>query len=475
MDSNPLTREQVSAILTSGAYHVLQRYALRDELLAKIRLSFLEGIESLAGADCRAAIEAEGLAQMHRHFPLAKIHRLEAHLMRSLRDELYYWSYRVGADTLGLPHPFYVDHFVIFRIHYPFLLAREAGEIEPAPILWKERMRLAYGALRDWPALKDYVGLGRHGAANEKVVSVHDAFSYHGDIPEPARSHGPHMDTWYGHSYDGINLWLSIDGVNVDNTVILYPEMFGRRLEFDPVSMYIARDQELCRPLKVEIGPGDLLVFNPEMLHGTQVNISDETRVALTTRINPGQPRFGVRASAYMEHWYRSEDVERREFSRPRRFPHEKFRGEPSIRTRDPYPGNRTIRIAVEGDFAAGRSVAVCSAETLRDGYKLAVDIGKHKILLVRSGGELHAFSRLCPHLGIDLADGYHDEREIFCPGHGIAYSLADGRSKCAAFSLREYRAIERDGTIHVERATGEPATDQAGDRRAERTREPQP
>jgi nitrite reductase/ring-hydroxylating ferredoxin subunit len=464
MNRKRLTRDEVASILADGAHYVLEDYALRDELQAKIRQAFLEGIEALAGAACRSEVEAHGLRELHRYFPLAKIHKLEAHLMRSLQDELYYWSYRVGADTLGLAHPFFVDHFIIFRIHYPFLLARDAGAIEPAPIVWKERMRLAYGALRDWDALKDYVGLGR-GPADEKVRSVHDAFAYHGDIPAPARSHGPHMDTWYGHSYDGINLWLSIDGVNVDNTVILYPDMFGRPLEFDPVTMYIARGQEICKPLKVEIGAGDLLVFNPEMLHGTQVNISDVTRVALTTRINPGQPRFGVRASAYMEHWYRSEDVERREFSRPRRFPHDKYRGEQSVRARDRYPGNRTMRLAVEGEMAAGRPIPVCSAQALARDLKIAVDIGKHKLIVWRAAGELRAFGRLCPHLGIDLADGYHDERDIYCPGHGIAYSLTDGRSKCAAFGLREYRAFERDGTIYVERIGNEAGSKPAGDR----------
>ena len=63
------------------------------------------------------------------------------------------------------------------------------------------------------------------------------------------------MDTWYGHSYDGINLWWSIDGVNEDNTIILYPEMFGRALKYDPVSMYIAPGVSLPRPHKIAMAP----------------------------------------------------------------------------------------------------------------------------------------------------------------------------------------------------------------------------
>ena len=46
---------------------------------------------------------------------------------------------------------------------------------------------------------------------------AYNARSYHGDLPTLARSHGPHIDTWYGHSFDGFNVWLSIDGVNADH------------------------------------------------------------------------------------------------------------------------------------------------------------------------------------------------------------------------------------------------------------------
>ena len=130
----------------------------------------------------------------------------------------------------------------------------------------------------------------------------------------PARAHGPHVDTWYGHSYDGMNLWWSIDGVNADNTVILYPEMFGRPLKYDPKSMYVAPGVPLSKPHHVEMCPGQLLIFNPETLHGTQVNVSNDTRIALTTRLNPGQPRFNDDAPFNFEHWFVSTDLERRRF-----------------------------------------------------------------------------------------------------------------------------------------------------------------
>jgi nitrite reductase/ring-hydroxylating ferredoxin subunit len=452
MTQAKLTKAEVDAILKEGAYFRLDDYALRDELCAKILATFLDGVEKLAGAMCREQVAADGLGQLHRHFPISKIHLLEAHLMRALRDDLYYWSYRVGSDTLGLPDPFYVDHLIVFRIHYPFLSARAAHDIEPPPLLWEERMRLGLAALRDWGALRSY--FRRHkgrGKTSGNQRKEYDPVTYHGRIPVPARSHGPHIDTWYGHSHDGINLWLSIHGVNKDNTVILYPEMFGRPLAFDPVSMYIAPGIDVSRPHQIELRPGELLVFNPEMLHGTQVNISDETRVALTTRINPARPRFASDAPFHMEHWYCSDDLRRRKFSAVKRFDASLNRGEPSFEQREPYKGNKTVRMKKNGNLNGASPAPVCSADELRRGEKLAVDWNDAKLLLWRGPDGIRAYSRACPHIGVDLADGYHDEGEIFCPGHGIAYSLGDGRSKCDAFRLKQFNAFEKDGMIYVE------------------------
>lgn len=453
MEGAKLTKAEVDAILKEGAYFRLTDYALRTELCDKIFATFLDGIGKLAGASCRERVAADGLAQLHRHFPISKIHLLEAHLMRALRDDLYYWSYRVGADTLGLPDPFYVDHLIVFRIHYPFLSARAARNIERPPMLWGERMRLALAALRDWEMLGSYFSKHKEGGnAHKDKTNEYDPVAYHGNIPVPARSHGPHIDTWYGHSYDGINLWLSIDGVNKDNTVILYPEMFGRPLAFDPVSMYIAPGIDISRPHKIELRRGELVVFNPETLHGTQVNISDETRVALTTRINPARPRFAPDAPFHMEHWYCSEDLCRRKFSAVKRFAASKHRGEPSFVEREPYRGNKTVRVRKDEKIEQDSPCAVCRADTLRIGEKLAVDLNNAKLLLWRDRDGVRAYSRVCPHIGVDLADGYHDETQLFCPGHGIAYSLSDGRSKCDSFKLKQFKAFEKDGMIYVEK-----------------------
>jgi nitrite reductase/ring-hydroxylating ferredoxin subunit len=85
----------------------------------------------------------------------------------------------------------------------------------------------------------------------------------------------------------------------------------------------------------------------------------------------------------------------------------------------------------------------------------MAVDLANVKLLLTRRGTEIRAFRRVCPHLGVDLVNGSHDDNNVYCPGHGIAFSLDDGHSTCEAFRLKAFDAYEEDGAIYVERTSG--------------------
>lgn len=445
-------RFDVGPIVREGAYHITDGYALRDELDAKIHAAFLDGIERLESVACRQAVARDGLRNIHQHFPVEKVGLLEDFILKTLRDELYYWTYRVGAENLGLKHPFYVDHLIVIRIHYPFAVARKGGETLQPPLDLVDRLRIAVAGLRNPEIL---INQATRAIRKRQKVREHklafDPVAYHGEIPTPARAHGPHIDTWYGHSYDGINLWLSIDGVEEDNTVILYPEMFGRPVDYDRASMYLAPGFPLPAPTKLKMQPKDLLLFNPEMLHGTQVNISELTRVALTTRLNPGQPRFNDDAPFNMEHWFSSEDLEHRRFGAIKLFAANKYQGEPSLESSIPPIESHTRHITLDQALERDGSGVLCRGEDLVAGEKLAVDAPNMKLLLVRTPVGVKAFERRCPHRAVDIIDGHHTATEIFCPGHGVAFSLTTGASKCAAFRLLERKVVERDGQIFLE------------------------
>lgn len=441
------------AIVFGGEHAILDDYAGRDAILAKLHDAFYAGVEALEGPQARAGVERDGLRSLHRYFPVEKVRLLEDFIQRRIRDDLYYWAYEVGHDTIGLADPFYIDMLIVLRIHYPQVVARVGGKEATPPTDWEERLRLIKAGLRRPGIFLNQITRRLRKRAKIAAHQIEfDADSYHGDLPSLARSHGPHIDTWYGHSYDGFNVWLSIDGVNTGNTVILYPELFGNRVDYDPKSMYLAAGINLPAPTKVDLKPGQLLLFNPEMLHGTHVNISDDTRVALTMRINPNAPRFNDNAPFNAEHWYSSTALARRDFADITLFAANKYHGEPSV-GQTPVPADpHTRKLTLTEAPAASGETRLCASSDLPAGDKLAVDGPGLKLLLVRSPEGLKGYDRRCPHRMVDLADGHHDATQIFCPGHGIAFSLADGTSGCDAFKLRAYRVTEHDGAIWLVR-----------------------
>ena len=444
----------VTAITKEARHYLLDAHALKSELMAKIDKAFHEGIEKFSGPEIRRLVERDGLRNIHLHFPVEKVRLLEHYLLEVLADDLYYWSYRVGRDTLGIQNEFYIDHLIVMRIHYPHLVARKAKAeaILAPPYPTRERMRLGMAALRNPKMLGYAVSRAvakKLEARRAKKSHAYDAKATHGNIAIPARAHGAHVDTWYGHSYDGINLWLSIDGVDEGNTVILYPGMFGQEVKFDPVSMYLAEGQATTRPLKYAMDPGQLLVLNPEMLHGTQVNISDQTRVALTTRINPHKPRFAKEAPFHFEYWYSSTDLEKKRWGRMSVFPHKEYLGQPSWTTGQPYKHENMISRQIDAKLElGGAAVDVGAIDEMRPGLRLSVDLQNAKAMIWNTKDGLKAYSRKCPHMGIDLVDGFQDGKEAFCPGHGMPFDIATGKSPCEAFKLRQYTAYEENGRV---------------------------
>ena len=37
-------------------------------------------------------------------------------------------------------------------------------------------------------------------------------------------------------------------------------------------------------------------------------------------------------------------------------------------------------------------------------------------------------FFSKCPHLGINLSDGFLDQKKIICPGHALSFDLNNGK-----------------------------------------------
>jgi nitrite reductase/ring-hydroxylating ferredoxin subunit len=421
----------LTAILERGTYLSLSRFEGQEELLAKTHALLREGVELLQGSAARRIVEQRGFGVLHEVLAADQIGPLRDHVMPQVRPDLLALACRIGRGLLGIEGDFFVDDYTILRVNFPYLAALKA------------------------PLNAENPGIGRVDAKTREqsrvarvVDPVYDPKGYHNNEPPPAWAHGPHQDTWTGHSRYGVNLWWALDEVPEECSMVFYPETFGRAFQADPRSLYLSAGYPLPKPRKMALQRGEMLVFNPEMLHGTHLNTSNVTRLALSTRLNPYRPTFDSNCFYAREFWQSSHDIEAGRFDQVVRF----VRSENLNRA----PVGTLAEQTVEPDVinvpaAEGLWQAICPSERIAAGGKLLLRCqGCDDVLLLRGHQKLHAVQAHCPHLKISLADGYHDDRAIWCPAHAVDFSLSTGRSSCAALSLRTYDVEERDGTIRV-------------------------
>lgn len=86
-------------------------------------------------------------------------------------------------------------------------------------------------------------------------------------------------------------------------------------------------------------------------------------------------------------------------------------------------------------------------AEVLRPGYRLPIEEGDYRVAEV--GGELLAFSTVCPHLLGPLGDAPVVDGQVRCPWHGYCFDVRTGNATEHRLRLRRApRLEERDGVV---------------------------
>lgn len=424
----------LDSVLSHGTYLIVARFDGQEVLLDKTHALLKDGVEALEGVAARRVIETRGLGALHEALPAAGIGALRDFVMPKIRPDLFALACGIGRKLLGIDGEFFVDDYTILRINYPYVVALQA------------------------PANAENPGIGRvaertrHESQGDRVVDpVYDPKSYHDNQPPPAWAHGAHKDTWTGHSRWGVNLWWALDDVAEECSMVFYPETFGRAFVPDPRSLYLKAGQPLPKPTRMALRRGEMLVFNPEMLHGTHLNTTGVTRLALSTRLNPRPPTFDPHCFYAREFWHSSVDIDagrHEEVIRFRREEHLDANAEPAI-LEAPVEATPLASGATDGEWQT-----VGPADAVPPGRKVIVRReGVEDVLLLRGSRTLHAVQAQCPHLRVGLADGWHDDETISCPGHAVAFSLADGRSSCASLTLRTYDVREEHGTIWLRRA----------------------
>lgn len=413
------------------ATHGLDEVDGARRLHARVIAEIVDAVAEQKGAAAAQHVRTAGLDYLHDVVDPLDVTPLRDRVLERLRDDLLRMAVNVGRTILGWDHEFYVDDYLILRVNLPYEIARKAPRAAENP-----------GVGRVSPSV-------RAAAAARRVKDpLYDPTGYHRDHPPAAWAHGAHVDSWSGHSKDGVNVWWAMSDVPGEAGMVLYPEMTDAQLACDPRTLYLRTGSPLPPPTFVPLAAGEMLVFDPEILHGTHLNVTGRTRVAVSMRLNAHQPTFDAGCFYAREFWRRSGDVERGERERVLHFKREEHLGGAAAPPSAPPPGVRTIGVTPAGGAA---SVAVIPSSALREGERVAVDLPDGRVVVARTNGRLAAFDAACPHYGVDLCDGGTRGDTLYCPGCAVGFDLRTGRSACASLTLALRAARDEDGMVVID------------------------
>lgn len=413
-----------SALLEQGAYFVVADFRQQAAITKRVRDAILAFVGELRGEAARSDLESRGLGYLHIHLAPEDIQGLRDRVMPQIRPLLFGFACEVGGGVLGLEGEFFVDDYAILRVNLPYEVTLRAAETAENP-----------GIGRVDPAVR-----GRASSVSKRDER-YDPKAYHKNTPPASWAHGPHKDTWTGHSRRGINIWWAIGDVVEENSMMFYPATFGKAYESDPKSLYIAPGYPLPEPRKMALHAGEALVFNPELLHGTHLNTSGLTRVALSARLNPERPRFDPGCFYAREFWHSSRDLQEGRFDAIVQFARDENLESAPV---SDIPVDRVSHPTLDASPAPGGWESI-------DRGQLDASVARHHVrltngrtvLLLRAGGRWAAVQSMCPHLDVDLADGFGDGTRVFCPAHGVAFRLEDGTSSSPLLTLATYEVEE--------------------------------
>ena len=397
------------------------------ELHARITDEIAGAVGALKGVEAAEKLRSGGLETLHQVIDPIDVGAVRDRVLDRLRNDLLAMAVRVGRDTMGWRDEFYVDDYLILRINFPYEVARTADVAAENP---------GIGRISPW--------MRGIAAARRVKDPVYDPKGYHRSHPPAAWAHGPHLDSWAGHSKDGLNIWWAMCDVPAEASMVLYPD-FAANLLCDRRTLYLQAGYRLPPPTFVPLRAGEMLIFDPEILHGTHLNITQQTRVAVSMRLNGGKPRFDPNCFYAREFWRRAGDIEAGRFEAVLHLKREDnlAQAESAVSPAAPAPPN-VIEIA----SGAGAAVHLGSSALVREGERIIVALPDRRIMVTRTAGRLHAVDAACPHYGAALADGGARGDKLYCPACAVAFDLQSGRSASPRLALRTFPVREDNGMI---------------------------
>ncbi len=480
MFSKTQARENIiDQMLTTGKYLILDEFVDRESVHNFVKKALLEAIKLIEGQEAYLNIKKNGLERMHKYFPADKLVFLEKFVREKVKTRIIKMAYDVGKTELLLEQEFFINSIVLLRIKYPFVIGIKSNltyedyiyqmylqEYSHDSLAVKLSRKIKSTSRKVWKRFLNSLNkiLGQKIAIRSANLDIpKSVFEYNSKYPYAAFAHGPHLDSWFAAPYS-LEFWLSVTGVRENNGLLFYPETFGSKLACMDSVPFVAPGIKLPKPQRLGLKDGSLIIFNGELLHGTQLNVSDVTRIGISVNISPHELYFSPdRVAGYNTHFFHSStEIERGNFENLVQFKisdsNIKSRSEFCRVHRNSFENksndkNKAVIVKVN-QFSQEKSVVLCSSREISIGEKrlFHLNFGSRveKIILVRTNRGFNAISAICPHLATNLIDAYHDEQNIYCPGHGLTFRLADGLSECSLFKLKNYQVIEDDNGLVI-------------------------
>ena len=398
-------------------------------LTSRVTSAILDVVRDIRGAEAADRLQGLGMDHLHEVCDPLDVTALRDRVLTELRQPMLSAAVAVGREVLGWSGEFWLDDYLILRINFPYEIARCADS--SAENMGIGRLTESVRALYQ---------------TRKSVDPTFQPLAYHGPFPPAAWVHGPHVDTWAGHSRDGRNILWAIGDIPADANMVVYPELTGETLPCDPTSLYLAAGYPIPAPTRVSLTVGEMFVFDPQIPHATHLNTSGRTRVAISLRLCRELPQFDPICFWAREFWRRASDIEMGH-DEILHLPRESHLA--SAVARHPVTPRGLLPVVPGHVDLAGRLVVPASALGGLLARRLIVEAPATRVLLVRVGDALHAFASDCPHDGRDLADGGCDDKQTYCPACAVGFDLTTGRSATPDLTLRSYAVTtDADGLI---------------------------
>ena len=126
-----------------------------------------------------------------------------------------------------------------------------------------------------------------------------------------ANSTSFHCDGWYGHSSSTRSFWIPLMEVNEKNSLFmannleeskkLMNKIIEKKYSLSQINDFASK---ICNPFLGNYG--DILTFSHNMIHGTNLNTDDKTRISFDFRINENPNNLGTKPRA---NYYNRDDL----------------------------------------------------------------------------------------------------------------------------------------------------------------------